>query len=84
MTETNSRIRRFRNKKWQFELYQGNYGNQRESYIIVTPIGPRGGLKKPFVPNWLDASGLDYDEAREILAERVARILDGELGPYGF
>jgi hypothetical protein len=83
MTKTHSRIRRFRNKKWQFELYQGNYGNLEESFIIVTPIGPRGGLKKPFVPEFLNASGIDYPQARERLAAKVERILKGEIGPYG-
>ena len=83
MTKTHSRVRRFRNDKWQFELYQGNYGNQQEAFITVRAIGRRGGLGNPFVPEWLDTSGMDYESALNRLARRVDLVLLGQFDPWG-
>jgi hypothetical protein len=80
---TRSRIRRFSDGKRQFELYQGNYGNLRESYVIVREIGPRGALRRPFTPDYLELNGIDYEIAREQLIKRCILIIEGKRDIMG-
>ena len=76
--DTHSRIRKFRlpwsfNSQLEFEIYQGNYGNQRETYFIATRIGPRGGRMKLTLPQ-INLVNEDYPAAKAELVEKIFKI----------
>lgn len=75
---THSRINKFRIPfgdagQIEFEIHQGNYGNQRETYFTATRIGPRGGRMRLNLPE-IYLVNEDYPEVRAELIEKILKL----------